>query len=203
MKYWAVLYVVCRPEIAIDEADSWGYTPLHWAVANRDEASTHIFLKLGANPNVVGHDGCTPLHLAASTGNRKCIQGLLEAGADVRAKDENLRTAEEMASEFGKRDIWDRVIEELGINTDGSRVCKPLSEVYRNLLGFLWPAAVRRKLTFLQPSVNIIVFSVPTISLCIAFLIAGVFPWYMSITLSPAAFYALSQVCKPPPLPFF
>jgi len=42
--------------------------------------------------------------------------------------------------------------------------------------------------------VNIIVFSVPTISLGIAFLIAGVFPWYMSITLSPAAFYALSQV---------
>jgi len=64
------------------------------------------------------------------------------------------------------------VIEELGINTDGSRVRNPLSE----------------------PSANIIVFSAPTIFLCIAFLIAGVFPWYMSITLSPAAFYALSQV---------
>ena len=64
------------------------------------------------------------------------------------------------------------------------------------ILGLVWPVAVRRKLTFPQPSVNIIVFSVPTISLYIAFLIAGVFPWYMSITLSPAAFYALSQVCN-------
>jgi palmitoyltransferase len=128
--YWALLYVVCRPEIPIDEPDSSsGHTPLHWAVYKRDEVSTHILLKLGANPNVVGHGGLTPLHLAAFTGSKKCIQRLLEAGADIRAKDENDRTAEEMASEFRNRDTWDRVIEELGVNADGSRVRRPLSEV--------------------------------------------------------------------------
>jgi len=131
-KYLALLYVVCRPEIAIDEPDSSGYTPLHCAVHLRDEISTHILLKLGANPNVADHDGLTPLHWAAFTGSKKCIKGLLEAGADIRAKDKNLRTAEEIASEFRNRDTWNMVVEELGIKADGSRVRRPLSEVYRS-----------------------------------------------------------------------
>jgi palmitoyltransferase len=131
-KYLALLYVVCRPEIAIDEPDSLGYTPLHYAVYWRDEVSTHILLKLGANPNVVGHDGLTPLHWAAFKGSKKCIKGLLEAGADIRAKDKNRCTAEEIASEFRNRDKWNVVVEELGIKADGSRVRRPLSEVCRN-----------------------------------------------------------------------
>jgi hypothetical protein len=131
-KYLALLYVVCRPEIAIDEPDSLGYTPLHYAVYWRDEVSTHILLKLRANPNVVDHDGLTPLHWAAFTGSKKCIKGLLEAGADIRAKDKNRRTAEEIASEFRNRDAWNVVVEELGIKADGSRVRRPLSEVCPN-----------------------------------------------------------------------
>ena len=133
-KYLALLYVVCRPEIAIDEPDGLGYTPLHYAVYWRDEVSTHILLKLGANPNVVDHDGLTPLHWAAFTGSKKCIKGLLEAGADTRAKDKNRRTAEEIASEFRNRDAWNVVVEELGIMADGSRVRRPLSEVCRKSL---------------------------------------------------------------------
>jgi len=46
----------------------------------------------------------------------------------------------------------------------------------------------------MQPHVKIIVFSVPSLSLCIAFAITSVFPWYMSIVLAPAALVAIHLV---------
>src|ERR1700733_3262785 len=46
----------------------------------------------------------------------------------------------------------------------------------------------------LQPHVKLIVFSVPSLSLCIAFAITSVFPWYMSIVLAPAALVAMHLV---------
>lgn len=129
--YWALLYVLCRPEVAIDEPDSLGHTSLHWAVYQRDEISTGILLKLGADSNAVDRDGLTPLHWAAFTGNKKCITLLLEAGADMRAKNRDRRTAEEMASVFLNRHTWKEAVEELGFKADGMRVRRPLSEVYR------------------------------------------------------------------------
>jgi len=120
----------------------------------------------------VDHEGRTPLHWAAFTGNKRCITQLLEAGADVCVKNRDLRTAEDMASEFRHIDTWNTAVDKLGIKADGSRERKPLSE----------------------PSVNIITFSVPTVALGIAFMIAGVFPWYMSTILSPAAFFVICKV---------
>jgi len=64
------------------------------------------------------------------------------------------------------------VVGELGIKADGSRERGPLSE----------------------PSANIIAFAVPSFALGVAFMIAGVFPWYLSIILSPAAFFVIGKV---------
>lgn len=141
--YRALLYVLCRPEVAIDEPDSRGRTSLHWTVYQRNEVSTGILLKLGADPNVADRDGFTPLHLAAFAGNKKCITLLLEAGADIRAKNRDHRTAEEMASELNNRLTWNEAVEELGFKADGTRVRRPLSEVYRVYLG-----AFRKMLMF-------------------------------------------------------
>jgi palmitoyltransferase len=127
--YWALLYLLCQPETEIDERDSIGNTALHWAVYHRDEVSTDILLKLGADPNVVGDDGLTPLHWAAYSGNKTCITKLLEAGADIRAKNGNLLTAQEMASEFRNSETWNAAVGELGFKADGSRVRRPLTEV--------------------------------------------------------------------------
>jgi len=132
-KYLALLYVVCQPEIAIDEPDSLGYmhnTPLHCAVYQHNRASTHILLKLGMNLNVADHDCLTQLHCAAFTRSKECIKGLLKAGADIQAKDKNLCTAE-IVLDFRNHDIWNIVVEELVIKANGSRVCRLLSEVYR------------------------------------------------------------------------
>jgi ankyrin repeat protein len=129
--HWALLYVLCRPGVVIDEPDSLGHTSLHWAVYQRDEISTGILLKLGADPNAVDRDGLTPLHWAAFTGNKKCITLLLEAGADIRARSRDHRTAEQMATLFLNRHTWKEAVEELGFEADGTRVRRPLSEVYR------------------------------------------------------------------------
>jgi ankyrin repeat protein len=87
---WALLYILCQPDVAVDEGDNMGLTPLHWAAQQGDDASMMILLKFGANPNVVDRNGLTALHWAASGGNRKCISQLLEAGADIRAMNRDL-----------------------------------------------------------------------------------------------------------------
>jgi palmitoyltransferase len=98
-------------------------------VYKRDNVSTQILLKMGADPNAVGRDGLSTLHWAAFTGNKGCITQLLEAGADIRAKNKDGRTAREIAAEFRNQGTWDLVVEELGFKPDGTRVRRPFDEV--------------------------------------------------------------------------
>jgi ankyrin repeat protein len=126
---WALLYILCQPDIAVDERDNIGLTPLHWAAQQGHQVSVEVLLKFGANPNVVDLNGLTALHWAASRGNRGCISQLLEAGADVRAMNRDHRKAQEMADRYNKRGAWDAAVEEVGFKADGTRVRRPLSEV--------------------------------------------------------------------------
>jgi palmitoyltransferase ZDHHC13/17 len=126
---WALLYILCQPDIAVDERDNMGLTPLHWAALQGDEDSVEVLLKFGANPNLVDRNGLTALHWAASGGNRSCISQLLEAGADVRAMNKGYRKAQEMADRYNNRWTWNAAVEELGFKADGTRVRRPLSEV--------------------------------------------------------------------------
>jgi ankyrin repeat protein len=54
---------------------------------------------------------------------------LLGAGADIRAKNKDGLTAQEIAAEYDNKDVWNSVVEELGLNLDGTMMRKPLSEV--------------------------------------------------------------------------
>ena len=126
---WALLYMLCQPDIAVDERDNMGLTPLHWAAQQGDDASMTILLKFGANPNAVDRNGLTALHWAASGGNRRCISQLLEAGADIRAMNRDLWRAQEMADRYDNRWAWKTAVEEVGFKADGTRVRRPLSEV--------------------------------------------------------------------------
>jgi palmitoyltransferase ZDHHC13/17 len=127
--YWALLYMLCQPDIAVDVRDNMGLTPLHWAAQQGDEVSVEVLLKFGANPNAVDRNGLTALHWAASGGNRSCISQLLEAGADIRAMNRDHRKAQEMADRYNNRWTWNAAVEELGFKADGTRVRRPLSEV--------------------------------------------------------------------------
>ena len=119
--YWALLYILCWPGIAVDESDNVSPTPLHWAAQQGDEVSVEVLLKFGANPNLVDHNGLTTLHWAAFGGNRGCISQLLEV-ADVRAMNRDHRKAQEMADRCNKRWSWDATLAEVGFKADGTGV---------------------------------------------------------------------------------
>ena len=140
--YWALLYILCQPDIAVDERDHMGHTALHWAVYQRDDVSAQVLLKMGADPNAADNNGFTTLHWAAVTGYKRCITRLLEAGADIRTKNRDRRTAQEVATEYGNRDVWNLVVEELGFKPDGTRMRRPLSEVRGRLVSCQGPVAL-------------------------------------------------------------
>ena len=127
--HWALLYILCQPDIVVDERDNMGLTPLHWAAQQGDKVSVEVLLKFGANTNLADRDGLTALHWAASGGNRSCISQLLEARADVRAMNRDHRTAQEMSIRYNNIGAWYAAVKEVGVKADGTRVRRPLSEV--------------------------------------------------------------------------
>jgi palmitoyltransferase ZDHHC13/17 len=131
--YWTLLYILCQPDINIDERDNREHTALHWAAYQGDDVSTQILLKFGADPNAVDRDGFTPLHWAAVNGNKSCIAQVLKAGGDIRKKTRDLRTAQDIAFGHHNIDAWNKVVAELGFKEDGTRVRRPLNEVRRGL----------------------------------------------------------------------
>src|SRR5258708_2065410 len=92
-------------------ADKRGYTALHWAVAqpvrdaSRQVACLCALLDTGATPNAQNEEGTTPLMNAAWFGCDDSVRVLLRRGADPLVRDSKGRTARELASERGHKDV--------------------------------------------------------------------------------------------------
>ena len=123
-----LLYLLHQP-VNVDSRDSQGHTSLMWAAYQGDALSVDLLLKHGANPNTADDTGLTPLHWAVVRGNRVCIRRLIEKGANVNAKDGEGRTARDMAVELKSLGAWKRALEEGGMNENGIKKPKPLSDV--------------------------------------------------------------------------
>ena len=92
--------VACLGELLGRNRGFFGYTPLHEAVVGRKPEVLKYLLDLAGNANVncrAGFGRYTPLHLAASNGYGKCVQELLEHGADISCVDRYGRTPKETA----------------------------------------------------------------------------------------------------------
>lgn len=77
-----------------------GWTALHEAAVQGDEASCKVLLQHGADPNRrEKQNQGTPLHVAAFQGNPRICQMLIKAGAKV-----NLRDGEKLTPFFHARD---------------------------------------------------------------------------------------------------
>lgn len=92
-------------------ADKRGYTALHWVGAQpvRDAsgqvACLCTLLDAGAAPNAQNEEGITPLMNAAWFGCCDSARELLRRGADALLRDSKGRTAKDLATERGHRDV--------------------------------------------------------------------------------------------------
>jgi uncharacterized protein len=92
---------------AISE-NTTGNTPLHAAIAGRcDEELISTLLTAGADPGVATAEGYTPLHVAASRGNRRVCDWLLERGAAPSARMKDGKTPADIAGERGHSALSD------------------------------------------------------------------------------------------------
>ncbi|RMY62881.1 hypothetical protein D0865_00193 [Hortaea werneckii] len=72
--------------VLVNNTDTAGRTPLHWAASRGDIASVKLLLEWKANVNAVDKVGFTPLMLACRNGFSECVQLLIDEGADVRVR---------------------------------------------------------------------------------------------------------------------
>ena len=87
---------------SVDEAGSYGLTPLIWAARQGHVAAVRVLLKHGANPERrAGVNGWTPLMHAIHKGQEAAAMALVDGGAAVDATDGKGITALIMAAGYG------------------------------------------------------------------------------------------------------
>lgn len=77
-----VAYCLIRLDMAPDQKDNAGYTPLHEACSRGHLDIARLLLQHGANPSETSPSGIRPLHDAVENGNMEIVRLLLSYGAD-------------------------------------------------------------------------------------------------------------------------
>lgn len=93
----------------LNPMDDHGHTPLHWAIHTDPSGKLlKLLLDAGADPNIIPPAQPAPaweppLHVAARNSNSQIVTLLLDAGAQIEARDANGRTALQVAVAEGRR----------------------------------------------------------------------------------------------------
>lgn len=84
------------------DASYSGVTTLHFALSDSCQADkVNTLISAGADVNLVGEFGFSPLHLAAQHESPACLEALAKAGADIDAQDSQGQTAYFYAVDYG------------------------------------------------------------------------------------------------------
>jgi ankyrin repeat protein len=86
--------------------------PLHAALAGaRNPALVRLLVERGASVTARAEGGWTPLHLAASRGDRELVELFLDRSGDAAAKSDDGKTPADIATERGHPDVAARLRE--------------------------------------------------------------------------------------------
>ncbi|RSL94434.1 hypothetical protein CEP52_012624, partial [Fusarium oligoseptatum] len=104
-----------------------GWSPLHFATNNGNEAIVRLLLEVGADVNSVDNLRWSPLHFAANNSNENIVIMLLDMGADDQIKDFEGDTPLSLAAEGGHeavvqllREYADSPVSQQSLETDHS-----------------------------------------------------------------------------------
>ena len=94
-------------KVDLNELDTLGHTPLHWAVFSGDIDLVKILLEAGANPNILSSDGVTP---------------------KWRAKDFGLIEIDELLNSFGGKLLTNEDFDKTSFSVFNNIIGQPLPE---------------------------------------------------------------------------
>jgi len=132
--------VLRRHPQAIDGADAWGRTALHWAAMEGHINLAELLLDAEADVNAENRDGDTPLHEAVFRGWAGLARLLLARGAYVNARNKLGVTPLHYAAGLGRRQLVEILLDRgAEINARTVRGLTPLASARRSR----HPATVR------------------------------------------------------------
>jgi len=125
--------VLRRHPQAIDAADAWGRTALHWAAVEGHINLAELLLDAEADVNAENRDGDTPLHEAVFRGWAGLARLLLARGAYVNARNKLGVTPLHYAAGLGRRQLVEILLDKgAEINARTVRGLTPLASARRS-----------------------------------------------------------------------
>eukprot|EP00002_Diphylleia_rotans_P013515 TRINITY_DN2640_c0_g3_i1.p1 TRINITY_DN2640_c0_g3~~TRINITY_DN2640_c0_g3_i1.p1 ORF type:complete len:172 (-),score=20.77 TRINITY_DN2640_c0_g3_i1:143-658(-) len=91
------IYTLFQRKDLIIRPNIYGDTAFHNAARNADSSILELYHTYGADVNIRNHIGDAPLHWAASCGSSRNVITLLKLGADPHARDNDGKSAAEVA----------------------------------------------------------------------------------------------------------
>ncbi|CAM9997256.1 unnamed protein product [Rangifer tarandus platyrhynchus] len=96
-----------RRVVQVDGENSAGQTALFLSALLGHSSAVQLLLASGANPNHRCLDGSTPMHAGAFSGCSLVLLHLLQAGGDLRLRDQQGRSPRDWAEQGGAKQSWE------------------------------------------------------------------------------------------------